>query len=171
LLISIRDDVLAEELHGIIEEDDDEDFDDDAELLDLAEDAEDDCKPLIESTDENQGIRYIHLVRVCLFLCGMGVFARCEGFLLQTQVRCFCMHVCGAHSTQLFGQCLGYGLGYYAQANAVLFLPGVVVLIFQSKFDPILDSKFGTLRCNFYRLLITTICTSSVVIVSCPVCV
>ena len=37
--------------------------------------------------DLSQSIRHPLLVRLLLFLCGMGVFSRTEAFFLQTQVR------------------------------------------------------------------------------------
>ena len=41
---------------------------------------------LANKEDESRGIKHTIIVRILLFLCGMGVFARAEGFLLQTQV-------------------------------------------------------------------------------------
>eukprot|EP00042_Codosiga_hollandica_P016327 m.41287 g.41287 ORF g.41287 m.41287 type:complete len:459 (+) comp46134_c0_seq9:86-1462(+) len=84
------------------------------------------------------------LVRISLFLCGMGIFARTEAFLLQTQ---------------LYNVCFNEGLHFYAKANAALFLPGLAVLFLQSKCDHVIDLRFGTLRANYVRIVFTTALT------------
>ena len=53
-------------------------------------DIQDETSSLISSQSDGeapaQNIRFPLLVRLLLFLSGMGVFARAEAFLLQTQV-------------------------------------------------------------------------------------
>jgi hypothetical protein len=45
-----------------------------------------------------RGIKWPLLVRLALFMCGMGVFARAEAFLLQTQVsQCACIDLACIH--------------------------------------------------------------------------
>ena len=34
---------------------------------------------------------------------------------------------------QLFNVCMGFGVDFYAKANAALFLPGILILVLQSK--------------------------------------
>ena len=57
---------------------------------------------------------------------------------------------------QLFNVCFGLGVKYYATSNAAMFLPGILMLLVQGRFDHIFDRKYGTLRCNAARLVGTT---------------
>ena len=103
-------------------------------------------------------IRHPLLVRLLLFLCGMGVFARAEAFFLQTQVHHrYVMMTSSQTRLQLFNQCLGYGLNYYAVSNALMFLPGIIMMIIQGHFDLSYDRRFGTLKSNFVRITTTTL--------------
>ena len=103
---------------------------------------DDDIIPLVGGESDDAAIKYPMAVRLALFLCGVGVFARTETFLLQVQ---------------FFNVCLDYGVHYYAKANAALFLPGIAVLVLQSSIDHHLDKKYGTVRTNFVRVIVTSI--------------
>eukprot|EP00042_Codosiga_hollandica_P043642 m.416254 g.416254 ORF g.416254 m.416254 type:complete len:552 (+) comp56611_c0_seq15:393-2048(+) len=136
--VSVPNDMLIMDDVALLEYEDDPD-----------EDYEDDDLPLVKDSEEKDSIstKRAWIIRLSLFFCGIGSFARCEAFLLQSQ---------------LYNICFEEGLDFYAKASAALFLPGVLVLVLQSKYDHAIDKRFGTLRANYSRVIIATIATVAV---------
>eukprot|EP00055_Hartaetosiga_balthica_P017007 m.110634 g.110634 ORF g.110634 m.110634 type:complete len:460 (-) comp9227_c0_seq1:542-1921(-) len=81
-------------------------------------------------------------IKFLFAVCGLSVFARSESVLLQTQ---------------MFTKCFALGDKFYPIASCTIFVPGILVQIFQVFFGTMIDRKYGTYAATKIRLTVAVI--------------